>query len=85
VPSASKNVVRAEFDMERFHALDVIELLNGAAVHQQLRGHASCHGRFRRGDNRQEDRALIERAPALFEQMGATAWAGEAPAVRAES
>jgi hypothetical protein len=42
------------------------------------------HGRFRRGDNRQEDRALIERALALFEEMGATAWAEEARAGRAK-
>jgi hypothetical protein len=37
-----------------------------------------AYGRFRRGDNTQEDRALIERALHLFEEMKATGWIEEA-------
>ena len=39
-----------------------------------------AYGRFRRGDNTQEDRALIERALRLFEEMKATGWIEEARA-----
>ena len=42
-----------------------------------------AYGRFRRGDNRQEDRILIQRALSLFEEMGATGWAEEARAALA--
>jgi tetratricopeptide (TPR) repeat protein len=37
-----------------------------------------AYGRFRRGDNAQEDRALIEHALRLFEEMKATGWIEEA-------
>ncbi len=40
-----------------------------------------AYGRFRRGDNAQKDRMLIERALRLFEQMGATGWIEEARAL----
>jgi hypothetical protein len=33
-----------------------------------------AYGRFRRGDNTQDDGALIERALRLFEEMKATGW-----------
>jgi hypothetical protein len=39
-----------------------------------------AYGRFRRGDNALEDRALIERALALFEEMNASGWVAEARA-----
>ena len=42
-----------------------------------------AYGRFRRGDNTQEDRALIERALRLFEEMKATGWIEEARAALA--
>lgn len=37
-----------------------------------------AYGRFRRGDNAQQDEALIERALRLFEEMKATGWIEEA-------
>src|SRR5215469_5856548 len=37
-----------------------------------------AYGRFRRGDNAGEDRAMIERALGLFEEMNATGWIEEA-------
>jgi hypothetical protein len=37
-----------------------------------------AYGRSRRGDNTQEDQALIERALRLFEEMKATGWIEEA-------
>ena len=37
-----------------------------------------AYGRFRKGDNTQEDRGLIERALSLFEEMKATGWIEEA-------
>ena len=42
-----------------------------------------AYGRFRRGDNTLEDRAMIERALALFEEMNATGWIEEARAALA--
>ena len=39
-----------------------------------------AYGRFRRGDNALEDRAMIERALGLFEEMNATGWVEEARA-----
>jgi predicted ATPase/class 3 adenylate cyclase len=42
-----------------------------------------AYGRFRRGDNTQEDRALIERALGLFEEMKAPGWIEEARAALA--
>src|SRR5262245_564404 len=39
-----------------------------------------AYGRFRRGDNSRQDRALIERALRLFQEMGATGWVQEARA-----
>jgi class 3 adenylate cyclase/tetratricopeptide (TPR) repeat protein/energy-coupling factor transporter ATP-binding protein EcfA2 len=42
-----------------------------------------AYGRFRRGDNTQEDEVLIERALRLFEEMKATGWIEEARAALA--
>jgi hypothetical protein len=42
-----------------------------------------AYGRFHRGDNAQADRALIERALRLFEEMKATGWIEEARAALA--
>jgi tetratricopeptide (TPR) repeat protein len=42
-----------------------------------------AYGRFRRGDNALEDRAMIERALRLFEEMNATGWIAEARAALA--
>ena len=42
-----------------------------------------AYGRFRRGDNAQEDRPLLERALRLFEEMKATGWIEEARAALA--
>jgi len=42
-----------------------------------------AYGRFRRGDNWQEDQVLIERALRLFEEMNAPGWVDEARAVLA--
>ena len=42
-----------------------------------------AYGRFRRGDNTQEDEALIECALRLFEEMKATGWIEEARAALA--
>jgi hypothetical protein len=39
-----------------------------------------AYGHFRRGDNALEDRAMIKRALALFEEMNATGWIAEARA-----
>jgi tetratricopeptide (TPR) repeat protein len=39
-----------------------------------------AYGRSRRSDNAREDRALIQRALKLFEEIGATGWAAEARA-----
>jgi hypothetical protein len=39
-----------------------------------------AYGRFRRGDNALKDRALIERALSLFEEMNAIGWIEEARA-----
>ena len=40
-----------------------------------------AYGRFRRGDNALEDRALIERALTRFEEMNATGGVADARAV----
>lgn len=40
-----------------------------------------AYGRFRRGDNALEDRALIERALTRFEEMNATGWVADARTV----
>ena len=42
-----------------------------------------AYGRFRRGDNRQEDQALIEQALHLFEEINAPGWVEEARAALA--
>jgi hypothetical protein len=44
-----------------------------------------AYGRFRRGDNAQEDRPLLERALHLFQEMKATGWIEEARAALAAS
>jgi tetratricopeptide (TPR) repeat protein len=55
-----------------------LEVLDQIQSRPELAQTLLAYGRFRRGDNRQEDRALVERALALFEEMGATGWAEEA-------
>jgi class 3 adenylate cyclase/tetratricopeptide (TPR) repeat protein len=61
-----------------------LEVLDEIQSRPELAQTLLAYGRFRRGDNRQEDRALIERALTLFEEIGATGWAEEARAARAE-
>jgi hypothetical protein len=39
-----------------------------------------AYGRFRQGDSTLKDRAMIERAVTLFEEMNATSWIEEARA-----
>jgi predicted ATPase/class 3 adenylate cyclase len=60
-----------------------LEVLDEIQSRPELAQTLLAYGRFRRGDNKQEDRALIERALALFEEMGATGWAEEARVLRA--
>jgi hypothetical protein len=54
------------------------EVLDAIQSPPELAQTLLAYGRFRLGDNSQEDRALIERALRLFEQMKATGWIEEA-------
>jgi class 3 adenylate cyclase/tetratricopeptide (TPR) repeat protein len=54
-----------------------LELLDGMQCPPELAQTLLAYGRFRQGDNTQEDRALIERALRLFEEMKATGWIEE--------
>ena len=57
-----------------------LEVLSGIQSRPELAQTLLAYGRFRRGDNALEDRAMIERALALFEEMNATGWIEEARA-----
>jgi tetratricopeptide (TPR) repeat protein len=55
-----------------------LEVLDEIQCPPELAQTLLAYGRFRRGDNSQEDRTLIERALRLFEEMKATGWIEEA-------
>jgi hypothetical protein len=55
-----------------------LEVLDGMQCPPELAQTLLAYGRFRRGDNRQEDRTSIERALRRFEEMKATGWIEEA-------
>jgi hypothetical protein len=55
-----------------------LEVLEGIQSRPELAQTLLAYGRFRRGDNALEDRAMIQRALALFEGMNATGWIAEA-------
>jgi tetratricopeptide (TPR) repeat protein len=55
-----------------------LEILGNIQSRPELAQTLLAYGRFRRGDNMLEDRALIERALALFKEMNATGWIEEA-------
>jgi predicted ATPase/class 3 adenylate cyclase len=60
-----------------------LEIADGIQCPPELAQTLLAYGRFRRGDNAQEDRALLERALRLFEEMKATGWIAEARAALA--
>ena len=62
---------RAEAEAAFRHSLEVCDEIQ---CPPELAQTLLAYGRFRRGDNAQEDRALIERALRLFEEMKATGW-----------
>jgi class 3 adenylate cyclase/tetratricopeptide (TPR) repeat protein len=66
---------RAEADAAFRRSLEVLDRMQ---CPPELAQTLLAYGRFRRGDNTQEDRALIERALSLFEEMKATGWIEEA-------
>jgi tetratricopeptide (TPR) repeat protein len=66
---------RAEADAAFRRSLEVLDEIQ---CPPELAQTLLAYGRFRRGDNTQEDRALIERALHLFEEMKATGWIEEA-------
>jgi predicted ATPase/class 3 adenylate cyclase len=55
-----------------------LEVLDDIQCPPELAQTLLAYGRFRRGDNAQEDRPLLERALHLFEEMKATGWIAEA-------
>jgi len=57
-----------------------LEVLDEIQSRPELAQTLLAYGRFRRGDNRQDDRALIAQALAIFEEIAATGWAEEARA-----
>ena len=71
---------RAEADAAFRRSLEVFDKIQ---CPPELAQTLLAYGRFRRGDNTQEDRALIERALRLFEEMNATGWIEEARAALA--
>ena len=71
---------RAEADAAFRRSLEVLDTIQ---CPPELAQTLLAYGRFRRGDNTQEDRALIERALRLFEEMKATGWIEEARAALA--
>ena len=71
---------RAEADAAFRRALEV---LGGMQCPPELAQTLLAYGRFRRGDNAQEDRTLIAHALHLFEEMKATGWIEEARAALA--
>jgi tetratricopeptide (TPR) repeat protein len=66
---------RAEAAFRR--SLDMLEQIQSPP---ELAQTLLAYGKFRRGDNQREDRAMIDRALHLFEKMGATGWIEEARA-----
>jgi tetratricopeptide (TPR) repeat protein len=60
-----------------------LQVLKGIQSPPELAQTLLAYGRFRRGDNALEDRAMIERALALFEEMNAIGWIEEARAALA--
>jgi class 3 adenylate cyclase/tetratricopeptide (TPR) repeat protein len=60
-----------------------LEVLSEIQSRPELAQTLLAYGRFRRGDNMLENRALIERALRLFEEMNATGWIEEARAALA--
>ena len=66
---------RAEADAAFRRSLEVLDTIQ---CPPELAQTLLAYGRFRRGDNTQKDRALIERALCLFEEMKATGWIEEA-------
>jgi tetratricopeptide (TPR) repeat protein len=66
---------RAEADAAFRRSLDVVDKIQ---CPPELAQTLLAYGRFRRGDNAQEDRVLIERALRLFVEMKATGWIEEA-------
>jgi tetratricopeptide (TPR) repeat protein len=70
----------AEADAAFRRSLNILEEIQSRP---ELAQTLLAYGRFRRGDNAQEDRAMIERALGLFEAMNATGWIEEARIARA--
>ena len=68
---------KAEADAAFQRSLEVLEDIQSRP---ELAQTLLAYGRFRRGDNAREHRALIERALQLFEEMNATGWIQEARA-----
>jgi hypothetical protein len=68
---------RAEADAAFRRSIEVLEDVQSPP---ELAQTLLAYGRFRRGDNALQDRAMIERALAVFEEMGATGWIEEARA-----
>ena len=64
---------RAEADAAFRRSLEVLDTIR---CPPELAQTLLAYGR--RGDNTQEDRALIERALSFFEEMNATGWIEEA-------
>jgi tetratricopeptide (TPR) repeat protein len=71
---------RAEADAAFRRSLEALDEIQSRP---ELAQTLLAYGRFRRGDNKQEDRRLIQRALRLFEEMGATGWIQEARAALA--
>lgn len=66
---------RAEADASFRRSLEALDTIQ---CPPELAQSLLAYGRFRKGDNAQEDRALLERALRLFEEMKATGWIEEA-------
>jgi class 3 adenylate cyclase/tetratricopeptide (TPR) repeat protein len=66
---------RAEADAAFRGSLEVLDRMQ---CPPELAQTLLAYGRFRRGDNSQEDRTLIQRALRLFEEMQAKGWLEEA-------
>jgi tetratricopeptide (TPR) repeat protein len=71
---------RAEADAAFIRSLEVLEKIQSRP---ELAQTLLAYGRFRRGDNTLENRAMIERALRLFEEMNAAGWIEEARAALA--
>jgi tetratricopeptide (TPR) repeat protein len=68
---------RAEADAAFRRSIEVLEEIQSRP---ELAQTLLAFGRFRQGDNTLKDRAMVERALALFEEMNATGWIAEARA-----